>query len=1154
MKMNRGFAPVLFVLVAILLISTAFAQETTAGLQGTVRDPQGLAVSKAVVEISGSALIGTKKLETDSSGYYRFANLPPGEYTIVTTATNFRTLKQTGLKLEVGKMPTLDLKLEVGTVEQTVEVSSDAPIVDVTESKVQTIVSSDILAGIPKGRSFQSVITFAPGARQEPLQSTNRGSNGFSVEGASDGENSYLVEGMDTTDVYAGGVGKNVPMEFVQEVQVKSSGFEAEFGGALGGVVNVIQKRGSNAWHGSAFTHFRTDALNANDQCGNMTLVNSVNCGLRTVPGTSNNASTRTSAPNEYYITKKDHQRIIDPGFEIGGFLNKDRLWLFTSYVPTIERLSRTVNFNYTGVGGPKLGPRTYSLRDDSHNALSRIDWLATNKIRTYSAWQYGYRRRSGISLPVADSAIGQTNTNATVDPDQFRQDRGTVNPNSVFNFGGDITLTEKLIATVRYGYWFSNLADRGTPVGTRYLYGVTASAAEGLTGCTYVPDPDPTKPGTYTGCERLSTVDSSRAVSAYSNMTSNRTQLFDSFKRNSLTTDASYFTKGFFGTHSLKFGYANNRIKNSILTRNVDHEADIFFGTDYSPLTPGACDTIIAENQTLYGTDVDGLGCRGRWGYYTVTDYRVRGDVSSNNHALYAQDGWTLGKGVTLNLGIRFDKEFLPAYTQGAPTVSFGFGDKIAPRLGGAWDVMQNGKLKLYGSFGLFYDIMKYSLPRGAFGGEYWHDCTYALDSTNFTAIQPALNSSGFSCPTVGAPTGTLPGRFIENVNYRSVTLDPSDPGVVPGMKPMKQHEWVIGADYAFTNMLGLETRYSHKALDRTIEDVGVTVPGNELYYIGNPGFGNTANVLQRPVTDSSAVPYGPAVTYPAACPTCPLTPKATRSYDGVEFRLIKKPTDKWFASMSYTYSRLRGNYSGLTSSDVSDAASNAVGAGGGRHNPNVSRAFDMPFMQFDSHGKPIDGPLGTDRPHTFKAFGYYRAKWFGQETMLGVTQLAYSGTPLSTCLGLISTQSSCQFVEGRGSVVDFTRAANGDLVQGAIHRNSRTPIFTQSDLFLSHEFRPSKTKEEMRLGFEWNVSNLFNQRAVLSKYLTPTTSIVTPLNGAGTFDWMGLTSTGWNYTTAANTTNSTQTTGRILDSRYQLPNLFQTGRQMRLKVKFVF
>src|SRR3954452_5892458 len=123
MKMNRGFAPFLWVLVAILLVSTAFAQETTAGLQGTVRDPQGLAVSKAAVEVSGPALIGTKKLETDSSGYYRFANLPVGEYTITISAPNFKPSKLTGVKLSAGSLPTIDPKLEVGAIEQTVEVS-----------------------------------------------------------------------------------------------------------------------------------------------------------------------------------------------------------------------------------------------------------------------------------------------------------------------------------------------------------------------------------------------------------------------------------------------------------------------------------------------------------------------------------------------------------------------------------------------------------------------------------------------------------------------------------------------------------------------------------------------------------------------------------------------------------------------------------------------------------------------------------------------------------------------------------------------------------------------------------------------------------------------------------------------------------------------
>src|SRR4051812_27022625 len=264
MKKNRGFAPVLWVLVAILLISTAFAQETTGGIQGTVKDPQGLLVSKAVIEVSGASLIGTKKIETDASGYYRFANLPPGAYTIVVTAPGFRTLKQSGLILEVGKLPTIDLKLEVGTLEQTVEVSSAAPIVDVTQSKVQTNVSTDIIAGIPKGRSFQSVIQFAPGARNEPLQKDRAtGIAGYQIDGASGSENSFLMEGQETSDIRTGQTKTNAPFEFIQEVQIKTSGFEAEYGGALGGVVNVIQKRGGNAWHGSIFSHYEGDIFDS---------------------------------------------------------------------------------------------------------------------------------------------------------------------------------------------------------------------------------------------------------------------------------------------------------------------------------------------------------------------------------------------------------------------------------------------------------------------------------------------------------------------------------------------------------------------------------------------------------------------------------------------------------------------------------------------------------------------------------------------------------------------------------------------------------------------------------------------------------------------------------------------------------------------------
>ena len=152
-------------------------------------------------------------------------------------------------------MPTLDVRLEVGAVAETVEVSGESPLVDLTQSKVAVTVSREALDNLPKGRSFQSVVPLAPGARFEPLQSGTATSGSrrrrFQIDGASDSENVYMVDGVNITNIQNGGVGKSFQMDFIQEVQVKTSSFEAEYGGALGGVINVVPKRGSNDWHGS---------------------------------------------------------------------------------------------------------------------------------------------------------------------------------------------------------------------------------------------------------------------------------------------------------------------------------------------------------------------------------------------------------------------------------------------------------------------------------------------------------------------------------------------------------------------------------------------------------------------------------------------------------------------------------------------------------------------------------------------------------------------------------------------------------------------------------------------------------------------------------------------------------------------------------------
>jgi hypothetical protein len=1125
----------LLVVLTVFAFTSAFAQETTAGLQGTVKDPQGAVVSQATVEITGTTLIGAKSLKTDSAGFYRFANLPPGAYTVTVSAQGFTSLKQTGINLEVGKLPTLDLKLTVGGVEQTVEVSSEAPVVDVTTSKVQTTVGADVINGIPKGRSFQSVIDFAPGARNEPLQATvggfKNGFAGYQVDGASTAENSYLVEGQETSDLRTGQSRTNVPFEFIQQVQVKSSGFEAEYGGALGGVVNVIQKRGSNAWHGSVFTYYQGDIFNANTSLGS----DATQSVLRRDPDIGADTVLRLDSPVQNYISKKDHYRIVEPGFELGGYLLKDRIWAFSSFVPRYQSTVRNINFI------APTGRRDTFYNEQTYNALTRLDARVSNRVRLFGSWQYGYDRARGanslgFNLPNADSVLGQKNTTAANNPDDYNTGIGYVAPSVIYNTGADISLTQNLIATTRYGYFFNDLQDRGLPVGNWYRY-LDTNYPYTPVGALVADPNDPNAPpipiSSLQG-DSLGVVAPNLVLGAgFQTMSNNLTRVFDKYDRKSFSQDLAWFKSGLLGTHSFKFGYAQNRLNNDVNQSYQNSTVHIGFGQPYSviPSNQANCAAIRAQNVALYGAagSADNTSCQGLWGTYSIREFGTLGKVSSNNHSLYFQDAWTLGStGVTVNAGVRFDKESLPSYVAGFQGIDFGFGDKIAPRLGASWDVMRNGKLKIYGSYGQFYDIMKYELPRGSFGGDYWHDCVYTLDDPNFAQVQPQRDASGHYCPTTGPALGVTTGRFIENLDFRQPSNDPNNNLVDPNLKPMKQAEYVFGADWAITPNLGFESRYSRKRLIRTIEDAGVITPNGEQYYIVNPGEGINATV--------------PA----SECVGCPANPKARRDYDAVEFRLTKRASEHWFGSMSYTYSRLYGNYGGLANGETSDA----LNGPGGRAAPNVSRSFDEPFMQFDSHGKLVDGPLPTDRPHTFKAFGFYRLKWWKGDTLIGASQSVFSGTPLTS---YTTIEGAPVFVEGRGKWVDFTRDAAGNWVKGAV-RERRTPMFSQTGLNLVQEFGLSKTNEALRMAVEMNIDNIFNQHAPIQFYSKLSRSGSTsidqgsiPGSSNSHVDYKALL-TGYDYVTPTNAANL------ILSNLYNNPDWYQTGRNMRFKVKVTF
>jgi outer membrane receptor protein involved in Fe transport len=1116
-------------LIALLLLPNAFAQETTAGFQGTVKDTTGAGIPNATLEVSGPALIGTRKVQTDSAGEYRFAALPPGSYVVTVSAKGFRTVKQGGIDLTVGRLPNIDIKLEIGTVTETVEVSSLANVVDTTQSKVAVSVDKSILDNIPKGRSFESVIPFAAGARQEPLQ----GSNGFQIDGASDSENVFLIDGINTTQIQNGGVGKGFQMDFIQEVQVKSSSFEAEYGGALGGVINAVPKRGGNDFHGSLFSYLRSNAFNANNG----------DRQLRTNPASSLNTSTsgactaagtcRLDATPEYYMANKDQRTIVEPGYEVGGAILKNKLWFYSGNNPSIDTTRRLTNFT-----GANPGPRTLTQTTTTQGAINRLDYGPISSLRLYGSWNYGYFRTTG-ALGGADSPVGQRNTatgggtSAASDPNTIRADSGSVNPVNLFSFGGDWTPTPKLVISARYGYFFNNTEQRGTPVGTRFSY------SSGLTSTTQdiAGNPFPSSAPFNT--------------SGFANIPSNLATAFDAYKRKSFNTDVSYFVHGL-GTHTFKGGYFYAQQSNEVLRNYNGGAVSITWGQSYSPVTSTtACDAVINQNKSLYGSS----DCEGKYGYFTIgTGVINTGADHQTAQALYFQDQWQVAKGLTLNLGVRFDTENQPPYDPNRfPAVNFGWGDKIAPRIGGAYDLLHDGKVKVYASYGKFYDIMKMGLARGSFGSDYWHNCVYAMDDTDYTKITPTLAFGG-GCPASGPAPGVTVGRFIENVDFRATKADPRDPAISPSMKPMLQHEFVTGAEWAFSRDWKFETRYSRKRLDRTIEDMAIT--DNLGFYIGNPGT-TFADVLHRPVsipcpgtgcTGDAAGNYLTSVPFCAECP--PVVP-AIRRYDGLEFTVSRRSGGKWFGNVSYTYSKLTGNYAGLTNSDPTDG-------GGGRHAPNNGRAFDIPTMTYLPSGKIDDGPLSTDRPHTAKAFLYYRLMWKGMETDLGAVQSAFQGTPISSCLPVVGTSSACQWAEGRGNFVNLIRNPDGSISKGDVVHDARTDPFVQTDISLHHQI---SVHEGQRLDFEANFTNLFNQRATTTYYefMIPT-NLVNPTRparfpGDPQTDW-GKVMNGYNYIDALNGTGAFAGVQAPLTkaNRYGMPSGFQNARSIRLALRFVF
>lgn len=1074
--MRKNMKSISFMLSLVFCFAlTAFGQETTGTIEGYVKDPSGAVVPNVSVTVQSanetenttrtSVATGfTRTLTSSDEGFFRVQQVPPGIYTITTqAASGFGATTLNNVNVGVGRTTQLDISLTIGAGTTVVDVTSgsEAGAIDPTGSQLQTNITTRQIETIPAGTSFASLLRLSPQTRPEAK------SGGFQVDGSSGSENSFIIDGQDVSNFKSNNLNavNNIPNTLVQEVSIKTSGFDAEFGGATGGVVSVVTKGGSNQYRGIFGTEFEASKLNASPRPGLVRVLD---------PRTANGNNF------EYVSAPKTGATNFFPTAQISGPIVKDKLFGLVNYSRQIFNNTRTSRYFNNSIAANRTLVEAVEYKNKTifEYAFARLDANPFSSLRLTGTYLWNPQINEGGTLPgsinlgtgVPSALLGTTRFRGA---DLIDQQGGRVNSNNV-TAQAIYTPTGNIVVTGRFSRGFLNEkgAAYGVPNGTRVQCSAVPAAFVATAGC----------------------------IQGSENFGANRLTNKEVSIKTNYEVDASYNLNGFLGNHQFKGGYSNSKIFTDIDSNSniTTGQVQLFYGRTIGSLTP------IAVPST---TGAIGAGVVSRFGQIATGFNR--------NQGIYIQDKWQPIRNLTLNIGVRAEKEFIPTFNGIPIQVAYGYGDKIAPRLGFAYDPFGDGKTKIFGSYGKFYDRLKFELPAGSFGGDFFRRDFFEIfagESVNTFTLSSILGNyqgpSGGECPR--AATGT---RVRCHIDLRVPSLAAVD------LKPFTQRELTFGVEREFFGNMLFTARYTNKEVLDAVEDAGAFNEFNsEVYTIVNPCKGEHINIIKTGG-------YAGCV-------------EAERKYNAFQVIAERRFTRGLYFNANYTFSRLVGNYSGLASSDEN-----------GRDDPGVTRYFDIPSQGYAvATGKPDNGRLATDRPHVFNLYGSYSYDWFGSktnETTFSLFTTAQSGTPLTTTVELFANEI---ILNGRGDL-------------------GRTETFTQSDIALQHRYRFGRD-DRFAVIFNVNVNNILNEHNVTDVYrLITDVGIDISAEDVGFSDPVN-TNPRPNATVRA--INASITTGlgpqirslltdpTLVDPRYNstnpLPNAFQTPRNVRFGFRFQF
>jgi hypothetical protein len=854
------------VLASAAAVSTA---QTTGSIEGTLTDAAGSPLPGVTVEVTSPNLQGSRNAVTDHKGRYHLPSLPPGTYGVRAALESFRSAEKTTV-VSLDATSTVDLTLQIATAEHVV-VSGEAPAVDVSSTTTGTSYTSDVIAQLPVGRNYADIMRANPGVLPDRGETQGR-SLALSIYGSTSVEHQWLIDGVNTTNVLKGMQGKAINNEFVQEVEIKTGSYQAEYGRALGGVINVITKSGGNAFHGDGFFYYDSGSLQSERvfQEG----VDSPLSGMRL----------------------QDYER-YDYGIDLGGYILKDRLWFFAAY--------NRIDF-----------PASVSRYDSSLLVPSTMTFPLSGTDNLYSG-KLTWNLSSSTTLVGTVFADPSTSSGAGIaDP---RQGSFVVIP----------------ITNPDPGTWESSRSIGGTDFGLRVtqLFGVssllTLQASRHQESYSLVP----TGPGRQPRLEDKTcaggTPDQACSPPDEPNFVSgglghvNGAVNGDHSYRNQVRGDATVF----FGSHEIKLGgdYQEGR-SNAVsafsglqqVTRSNEfgqtYYQHVFFATSPTDLTPTNSDS--RSNVRDFGA--------------------------------FAQDSWGVAPGLTINAGVRMDRELVYNNLNEAVVHTTTW----QPRLGLVWDPVRDGKMKAY----VFAGRFSYGLPTDLAVRSYGANTLTVTYNFNPTSLVQDNN-------------------VLKHAQYGPVGGE-SGPPVDPNLKGISQDELTIGVERLIGPSLTVGLKGTYRRLANAIEDrCDLDYNRPETNYSGcgivNPG--SSGAIASGNIPGWNGYDYG----FQVFTDTIPATPPARRVYRGIELSARENLGSRLWLQASYVYSSLRGNYDG----EVSETY--------GQTDPGINQDFDYPAIYHNSYGR-----LYLDRPHQLRFDGYYLTPL---GLSVGLQTWLRSGAPLS-------------------------------------------------------------------------------------------------------------------------------------------------------------